>query len=157
VSARLAIAARTILAPVLLALTAAVLAAAVLASAATASEEERFAMATVRLTTEPGVATGCTPITMVKDDSVKDLRRKIVRAGGNLAVLTFGVDDMSVIYADVFRCASNAGQPPRAAPRRPPAAAAPPSAPAAAPPPPPPAAPPAPPGTPPPPPPGPSR
>jgi hypothetical protein len=40
----------------------------------------------------------------VNDDSVKDLRRKIVRAGGNTALVIFGVEDMSRIYAEVFRC-----------------------------------------------------
>jgi hypothetical protein len=36
---------------------------------------------------------------VVNDDSVKDLRRKIVRAGGNTALLIFGIEDMSRIYA----------------------------------------------------------
>ena len=98
---------------------------------------ERMAMARVRLSTEATVAAGCTRVGRVSDDSIKDLRRKIVRAGGNTAVLSFGVADMSTIYADVFRCSTSAASPPAT------------SLPAGIPPPPP--------GPPPPPPPGPSR
>lgn len=101
---------------------------------------ERIAMARVRLTTDPRVAAGCARLGFVRDDSVKDLRRKIVRFGGDTAVLTFRVDDMSVIDAEVFRC-----PPPTVAPRP-----VPPPPPGTPPPPPPP-------GTPPPPPPGPTR
>lgn len=67
-------------------------------------ELERMAMTRVRLTTDASVATGCARIGQVGDDDVKDLRRKIVRAGGNTAVLSFGIADMSQIYAEVFRC-----------------------------------------------------
>jgi hypothetical protein len=65
-------------------------------------------MAQVRLTTEGALLSGCTRIGIVRDDSVKDLRRKIVRAGGNAAVLTFGVDDLSTMQAEVYRCTSTA-------------------------------------------------
>ena len=60
-------------------------------------------MARLRLTTDPAQTRGCTRMGAVNDDSVKDLRRKIVRAGGNTALLIFGVEDMSRIYAEVFR------------------------------------------------------
>jgi hypothetical protein len=67
-------------------------------------ELERMAMTRVRLTTDAAVASGCARIGQVSDDSVKDLRRKIVRAGGNTAVISFGIADLSLIYAEVFRC-----------------------------------------------------
>jgi len=84
----------------------------VAASNAWGQEElERMAMTRLRLSTDPAVAAGCTRVGQVSDDSVKDLRRKIVRAGGNTAVLSFGTADLSQIYADVFRCD---GSPPAA-------------------------------------------
>ena len=86
---------------------------ATLAGPARAQDAEKIAMARVRLTTEPGLTQGCTRIGPVRDDSVKDLRRKIVKMGGNTAILAFGgTEDLSVIYAEVFRC----GDPPAAAP-----------------------------------------
>jgi hypothetical protein len=76
-----------------------------LASVAWADEDgERIAMANIRLSTERVAARGCTPITKVSDDSVKDLRRKIIRVGGNLGIISFGVEDLSKVYADVYRC-----------------------------------------------------
>jgi hypothetical protein len=42
-------------------------------------EADRRAMAQVRLTTEPALLSGCTRLGVVTDDSVKDMRRKIVR------------------------------------------------------------------------------
>ena len=114
------------------------LAAAPLSSAA-AQDGERHAMSRLRLTTETSRTRGCTLIGAVSDTSIKDLRRKILRFGGDTALLTFGIEDLSKIYAQVFRCPS----------------AAPPAAPPAGqePPPPPPGTPPPPPGQPPPPPP----
>jgi hypothetical protein len=99
---------------------------------------ERYAMTRLRLTTENARTKGCTLIGSVSDDSVKDLRRKILRMGGDTALLTFGIEDLSRIYAQVFRC---------------PASAPAPATPAPPPPPPPPGTPPPPPGPPPPPPP----
>jgi hypothetical protein len=75
-------------------------------SYAWAEQAENVALARVRLTTEPALTTGCTRLGLVSDDSVKDLRRKIVKAGGNTGVLAFGVDDLSTIHAEVFRCPS---------------------------------------------------
>lgn len=63
-------------------------------------------MGLVKLTTEPGLAAACTRLGSVSDDSLKDLRRKIVRSGGNMGVLSFRTDDLSMVQADVFRCAS---------------------------------------------------
>jgi len=71
---------------------------------ARADDAEDIAMRRVRLTTEPGVTRTCRRLGQVKDDSMKDLRKKIVRAGGDTALLSFGVHDMETIYADVFRC-----------------------------------------------------
>jgi hypothetical protein len=86
---------------------------AALAGPAAAQDAEKIAMARVRLTTEPGLTQGCARIGPVRDDSVKDLRRKIVKMGGNTGVMAFGgTEDLSVIYAEVFRC----GDPPAAAP-----------------------------------------
>jgi hypothetical protein len=78
-------------------------------------QDERAAMARVQLTTDPKVPVGCTRIGIVRDDSIKDLRRKVVKAGGDTALLSFPADDMSVIDAQVFRC-----PPPTSAPRIPP-------------------------------------
>ena len=75
-------------------------------------EPERMAMAGLRLSTEPSVAAGCTRVGRVSDDSIKDLRKKIVRAGGNTAVLSFATGDISQVYADVFRCNARAATPP---------------------------------------------
>jgi hypothetical protein len=89
----------------------AVLAVAALAPApARAQDAERLAMANLRLSTEPGIARGCTRIGFVSDDSLKDLRRKIVRTGGDTAVLSFRQDDLSRIQAEIYRCAG-AGSP----------------------------------------------
>jgi len=118
-------------------------------SHAWAQDAEDRLMAQVRLTTEPALAAGCTRVGALSDDSLKDLRRKIVKAGGNAAVLSFGIEDMSTIYAEVYRCPANA------LPRIPPPPAGPPPPPPSSgqrPPPPPPGQPP-----PPPPPPAPSR
>ena len=109
-------------------------------SSAAAQDGERYAMSRLRLTTETSRTRGCTLIGAVSDTSIKDLRRKILRLGGDTALLTFGIEDLSKIYAQVFRCPSTA--PPAA----PPAGQEPP-------PPPPPGTPPPPPGQPPPPPP----
>jgi hypothetical protein len=114
---------------------------------AEAQDMERIAMARVRLTTDPGLTHGCGRVGSAHDDSVKDLRRKIVRLGGNTALITFGgSDDLSTVYAEVFRCAG----PPAAAPGTAPAGI---PAPPPGPPPPPPSTP----ATPPPPPPPPTR
>ena len=103
---------------------------------AAAQDAEKIAMARVRLTTEPGLTQGCSRIGTARDDSIKDLRRKAVKMGGNTAVLTFGgTEDLSVIYAAVFRC----GDPPAAAPGTAPARVVPLPPPGPPPPPPPPA------------------
>ncbi|MGH7305930.1 MAG: hypothetical protein ACRELZ_21815, partial [Candidatus Rokuibacteriota bacterium] len=99
-------------------------------SGAWADDVETFAMRHVRLSTDTAIAAGCARMARISDDSLKDLRRKVVRAGGNTAVLSFTADDLSMVLADVYRCT-----PPPAA-RRPPNV---PPPPAGAPPPPPPA------------------
>ena len=75
-----------------------------LVSGAGAQDAERAAMAQIRFSTEQAASRGCSHIASAKDNSVRDLRRKIVRAGGNLAVISFHVDDLSNIYAEIFRC-----------------------------------------------------
>ena len=87
-----------------------------LAAPAHARDAERLAMARLRLTTDPALTRECTRLASVDDDSVKDLRRKIVRAGGDTALLAFGTEDMSRIYAQVFRCPPPAALPPGAPP-----------------------------------------
>ena len=78
-----------------------------------AQDVERIAMARVRLTTDVNATNGCTRIGSVHDDSIKDLRRKIVKLGGNAGLLSFGGgEDLAVVFAEVLRCA----QPPSAAP-----------------------------------------
>ena len=113
-------------------------------SGADAQDLEKIAMARVRLTTDAGLTHGCGRIGSVHDDSVRDLRRKIVKMGGNTGLLSFGgSEDLSTVFAEVFRCVG----PPASAPGSTPARI--PAPPAGPPPPPPP--PPAPPGPPPPP------
>ena len=73
-------------------------------SPAMADDGEHLAMARVRLSTEPVVAKGCTRVGAVSDDKVKDLRKKIVREGGDTAILTFSTDNMSTILAEVYKC-----------------------------------------------------
>jgi len=70
-----------------------------------ASAAEKVAMYAVRLTTEPGVLTACERSGRVSDSSVEDLRKKIVRSGGNAAYITFDSDDLERIYAEIYRCA----------------------------------------------------
>jgi len=112
---------------------------------AAADDGERIAMARVRLTTDPALTRGCTRVGAVSDDSIKDLRRKIVRAGGDTALLAFGAEDLSMVYAQIFRCPPPPPPPASApAPPAPPAAPRPPGVP-----PPPPGSPPAPPPPPP--------
>src|SRR6478672_5447590 len=74
------------------------------ATRADAQDTERIAMA-------------CGRIGSAHDDSVKDLRRKIVKMGGNTALITFGgSEDLSMVYAEVFRCAGPPAAAPGAAP-----------------------------------------
>jgi hypothetical protein len=97
------------------------------AAPAAASDAERLAMARVRLTTERAATRGCTRVGAASDDSVKDLRRKIVRLGGDTALLTFGVEDLERIHAEVFRCPPAA--PPPGVPPPPPGVPPPPPGP----------------------------
>ena len=87
------------------------------------ADAQDMAMARVRLTTDSSQTHGCTRLASVRDDSLKDLRRKIVKAGGNTGLLSFGTDDLSKVSADVFNCSSTAavGQSPAASPRPAPA------------------------------------
>lgn len=86
---------------------------------ADAQDAERLAMARVRFTTEPGLTQGCSRVGAARDDSMKDLRRKIVKLGGNTGLLTFGgSEDLSVVFAEVFRCVEPPGASPGAAPAR---------------------------------------
>jgi hypothetical protein len=65
---------------------------------------EKSAMLAVRLTTEAGVLGGCERVGSISDDSLEDLRKKIVRSGGNAGLLTFDSDDLDRVHAEVFRC-----------------------------------------------------
>jgi hypothetical protein len=91
------------------------------------ADDEISAMARVRLTTEPALAAGCTRVGAMSDDNIKDLRRKIVRAGGNTAVISFNTMEMSMLLAEVFRCSTTPNgpsipHPPGGAPPPPPPA-----------------------------------
>jgi len=85
-------------------------------SPAGGQDGDRFAMAHVRMATDQAIALGCVRVARVGDDSLTDLRRKIVRAGGNTAVLSFTTDNLSLILADVYRCTSAATLPAGVAP-----------------------------------------
>jgi len=78
-------------------------------------QDERAILGRVRFTTDPRVPVGCTRIGIVRDDSIKDLRRKVVKAGGDTALLSFPAEDLEKIDAQVFRC-----PPPGSGPRIPP-------------------------------------
>jgi|SRR5258705_203960 hypothetical protein len=71
---------------------------------AAAQDVERLAMAAVRLSTDAALARSCTRIGYVSDNDLRDLRRKVVRLGGDTAILSFRSDDLRVIQAEVFRC-----------------------------------------------------
>ena len=103
----------------------------VLLTASVAMAQDARQMARVRLTTDPKVPVGCTTLGTISDDSVKDLRRKIVRMGGDTALLSFPADKLERMNAIVFRC-------PPAAVASPPAASTPTVPPPVGPPPPPP-------------------
>jgi len=129
-------------------------------SRAGAEDVEHFAMSHVRMSTDRAIASGCGLVSRVSDDSLRDLRRKVVRSGGNTAVISFSTDDLGMILADVYRCNPPAARRPPNVPPPPAGAPPPPPPPTSATPPPPPAGNPPPPpagGTPPPPPPPPSR
>ncbi len=65
---------------------------------------DKMMMAQVLLTTDSALVESCQFRGSVSDDSVKDLRRKIVRLGGNAAVITFTPVDLSLIVAKVYVC-----------------------------------------------------
>lgn len=69
-------------------------------------EAEKAALSRVRLTTERALPSECARIGVVSDDSLKDLRRKILKAGGDTGVLAFEADDPAKADAEVFRCAA---------------------------------------------------
>ena len=86
------------------------------ASVAAAEDATRLAMARVRLTTDPKVPVGCTTLGMIDDTSVKDLRRKVVRLGGDTALLSFPPDNLERMNAIVFRCPASSATPAAARP-----------------------------------------
>jgi hypothetical protein len=96
----------------------------VAATSTATAQDERTVLGRVRLTTDPRVPVGCTRIGLVRDDSIRDLRRKIVKAGGDTALLSFPADDLEKIDAQVFRCPPHATSspipPPPAGPPPPP-------------------------------------
>jgi len=115
--------------------------------ASSAQDAARMAMARVRLTTDPRLPVGCTTLGTIDDTSVKDLRRKVVRLGGDTALLSFPANDLERMNAVVFRCPAStapaAARPPGATASPPPPNGAPtphvpPPPPSGAPPPPPP-------------------
>jgi len=96
-----------------------------LATPASAQDAERAARDRIAFTTDVTLTNGCTLLGRVKDDEVKDLRRKIARLGGDTAVVAFGHED---IIADVYCCPAarmppvppNTPPPPAGAPPPPP-------------------------------------
>jgi len=91
------------------------------ASVAVAQDATRLAMGRVRLTTDPKVPVGCTTLGTADDTSLKDLRRKVVRLGGDTALLSFPANNLERVNAVVFRCppataAPAASRPPVALP-----------------------------------------
>ena len=83
------------------------------------TKDELIAMTRVLLTTEPGLTQGCTRVGSARDESLKDLRRKIVKMGGNTAHISFGgTADLETLFAEVFRCADQPAAAPGTAPAR---------------------------------------
>jgi hypothetical protein len=76
----------------------------VAAAPATAQDATRVAMGRVRLTTDPKIPIGCATLGTVDDTSLKDLRRKIVRLGGDTGLLSFPAENLERVNAIVFRC-----------------------------------------------------
>jgi hypothetical protein len=76
-----------------------------LAGQAVGGAAEKSAMFAVRLTTEATVLNGCDRTGRVSDSSLEDLRKKIVRSGGNAALLVFDSDNLEKVHAEVYRCA----------------------------------------------------
>ncbi len=95
-----------------------------LASGVDAQDNERLMMMRVRFTTDPLLSAGCLFIAAVADDSVKDLRKKIVRFGADTAVLSFPAEDIERIHARAYRCPPASALPPGVPP--PPAGSPPP-------------------------------
>src|SRR4030095_17247779 len=70
-----------------------------------AQDTEKVAMSRVRFTTEPGLTQGCSRLGSVRDDSLKDLRRKVVKFGGNTALLPFcGLEGLGGGFAGGCAC-----------------------------------------------------
>jgi len=86
------------------------------ASVAAAQDATRMAMGRVRLTTDPKVPVGCTTLGTADDTSLKDLRRKVVRLGGDTALLSFPADNLERVNAVVFRCPPATAAPPGSRP-----------------------------------------
>ena len=75
---------------------------------ARAHDPERMAMGNVRLTTEATATAQCARLGLVRDNSVRDLRKKIVQVGGDTGLVSFPPDELSMIYAQVYRCTAPA-------------------------------------------------
>jgi len=84
---------------------------------------EKAALARVVLTTEARLVAGCDRLGLVSDDEVEDLRKKIVRTGGDTGLLSFDTDDLDRIHAEIYRCQKGAVPAPTAAVAPPPGAA----------------------------------
>lgn len=87
----------------------------------------------ITLTTEGKNLAACTFIDTVRDNAIRDLRKKIVRAGGDAALISFSSGND--ITAKVYRCASASAPggsatsaPPAVAPAPPPVISTPPPA-----------------------------
>jgi hypothetical protein len=76
---------------------------------------EKAALIRVLLTTEARLVAGCDRVGLVSDDAVEDLRKKIVRSGGDTGLLSFDTDDLDKIYAEIYRCQKPAAPAPTAA------------------------------------------
>jgi hypothetical protein len=75
----------------------------------------------LQLVTDPALTRGCVPLAVASDDSIRELRNKIVGAGGNTALLTLSIDEPPEIRAQIFRCPAPIMSPPTpGAPQSPP-------------------------------------
>jgi hypothetical protein len=67
-------------------------------------EYDKFALLRVPLLTEAGQVAGCVRVGITSDNSPEDLRKKILRMGGDTGLVTFDLQDPDKINAEVYRC-----------------------------------------------------
>jgi hypothetical protein len=65
---------------------------------------DKYALLRVPLATEASQVAGCVKVGITSDNSPEDLRKKILRMGGDVGLVTFDLQDPDKINAEVYRC-----------------------------------------------------